>query len=500
VFGLSTGRLRAQPTSLPEFLARESQFGNLVGSTLQLEGRASTLTGTELRMKGTNLKFVLETEQERPRSLPYVQMTGRLERDGRDFRFLVTALKDYKPELEVVRERLRMADTSLPETYYQLAQWCVDRGKFYGDESLSMEAARLRSLGVQTAQRKTRTDDPSAWLALADQAAAWGLDPRLHMELLHGASRADLASETKSRQPAFAAALNKIKARFPGADQPLAEIPQPLQEMYAARPDASYAQADDEQRVVLQRLLFLEAAIRLAAQDARSDGSNGYAVAAVLERLAPERSDLVRMYREAELQFLESQVAKLERAAVLELRNKLREAGQSERATRIVRTWIEQQLSRRPKGPGTEVDRAELEYEMNGDLDRALALVASAMALDPLAPGGAELLALMGYGWHQGKTVRTELIPPKPPDPVVLAIQQGRILDGMTDQQVRASLGGAPESIVRLATQGRVLEFWHYPGQRLTIEFRATTQKPQLTVARIVETTQGNAAARSADR
>ena len=477
----------ADPTSIPELLARQEQFSALVGSTFQIEGRASTFSAGELRMKGSDLKFVFESPQEKPRSFPHVLLTGRLDRDGKDFRIIVLSLATYKAEPEIIKERLRGANLNDPNTFYELAAWAEERGKFYEDDSLAAEARQLRTRGVKTGLERTANDRPAEFLALADRVSQWGLDADLRMELLHAATRADLNVEVKNKQPAYAAILNKVKSRFPGADQPLADLPPPQVAAYAARPEATYGQAKAEERPLLHRLLYLESVRRLGTADLKPDGSNGYAVAATVERLAPELTDVATQYRARELDYLEAQIPKLDRVAVLDLRNKLRDVGQVARGSAAVRTWIDLQLNRRPKGPAADVDRAQFEFEMVGDTERALALASAALNVDPQATGAAELLELMGYGWYEGKAVRKDLIPAKPPDPFEAAIKQGRILVGMSDQQVRAALGGAPDTVVRMASQGRVTELWHYPGQRLTLHFDATRKKPQLSVARIIE-------------
>lgn len=479
--------LFAEPTSIQEFISREPQFGQLVGATFNLEGRASLLTSDELRMNGTEFRFVFNQKFDRPRKFPHVQMVGRLERDAKGFHFLVTSLSDYKPETEVIRDRLRQGDSSNPQLFYDQAEWVERRGEFYADEALRAEATRLRTLGVQAEERRIAPDEPARFLALAQRAAQWGLDQALRMELLHSATRAELLAEARNKQPLYSSVLTNIRARLPGAEQPLPEVPQETWEAYQRRPEETYAAADAAQRAILHRLLFIEAALKLAATEAKPDGSNGSAVAATIERLVPERPDLPARYRAAELDYLESQIAKLDRAAVLELRNKLREAGQPERATAAVRQWIDLQLQRRPKGPATEIDRAEFEFEMTQDAERALALAAAAMNTDPQVPGGKEILALLGYGWFEGRPVRKELIPAAPPDPFAQAIQEGRILVGMSDGQVSAALGGQPDSVVRMASQDRVIELWHYSGQRLTLQLEATRKKPQLSVARILE-------------
>ncbi|MCA9054388.1 MAG: hypothetical protein KDA75_11155, partial [Planctomycetaceae bacterium] len=186
---------RAEPTSIQEFISREPQYGDLVGSTFHLEGRASTLGRDELRMKGTDMKFVFAEDFPRPRKFPHVQLSGRLEREGRGFRFLVTSFNDYRSELDVIQERLRLGDRSTPKLYFDQARWADERGRFYEDPELREKARELRATGIEEALRRAKPDDPDSYLALTRQADEWGLDESLRRVLLHAASRAELAAE-----------------------------------------------------------------------------------------------------------------------------------------------------------------------------------------------------------------------------------------------------------------------------------------------------------------
>lgn len=477
----------AEPVSMQEFLARRAQWSQLVGSTFVLEGRVSFLSGRDLRMKGVDLKFVLAQDFERPRSHPYVQLVGQLERSGRDFQFRVTAMTEWKTEQEVIRERLRVAGAIEPEKYFELAEWAEQRGRFYEDQRLLEEALSLRSRGVAQAQKRATLERPGEFYTLLDKARQWGLSSEQQMDLWHHAIRSELWVESRKQQPEYSAVLSKIRMQFPGADQPLEAIPADLQKRYSENPVGVYSDADNEQRTVLHRLLFLETVLRMIEREARPDGSNGSVVAAKLERLAPEHAELAARYRTAEREWLEGRVPQMSRTEILEFRNRLRSEGATDKAVEVVRRWIDARLAGRPKGPATEVDRAAMEFDMVGDAQRALAIVTAALQVDPEVPGGKELLDRMGYGWHQSRAVRKELIPPPPPDPFVAAIQAGKILVGMSDQQVGAAIGGAPETVVRIASKERVTELWHYPSQRLTIHLEATRSQPQLKVTRIVE-------------
>jgi hypothetical protein len=107
--------------------------------------------------------------------------------------------------------------------------------------------------------------------------------------------------------------------------------------------------------------------------------------------------------------------------------------------------------------------------------------------VDAQVEGGAALLARLGFVWHQGEAIPRDKVPPERNDRINAAIQEGRVLVGMTDAQVRASLGGEPSSIVRIASQGGASELWHYPGQRLTLHLTRGRQQTQLAVKQIME-------------
>jgi hypothetical protein len=479
--------LRADPTSIQEFAGRRDQWENLVDSRFELEGRVETFGAMDLRMKNLDLPFVFQEQFERPRTLPYVTITGRLERDGRRLQFRVTSLEDGKSETEMIREKLRLADATDPALYDRLAKWAADRADFYTDESLKAESRRLYEQGIEAALLRLPQDDPDSHLALAQKITRLGLSESLRQRILHAASWAELRVESRNRNPSYAAVLDRIRARFPGAETPKPQTPADLAEAYAKKPLDAYKDADEAERPFLERLLYIEAALRMAQSEFKSDHSNGLAVARMVDQHVPERPDIAADYREKELASREARSRSFNRQQVMDLRNDLRRLEQPERAQRVVKDWIEARFSARRPGPLTDVDRAEHELEMAEDRERALELVSAAMRIDPQTPGAVELLARLGYAWHEGRAVLKEHVPPPPPDPIAVAMQQGRILAGMSAVQVRATLGGEPETIVRLASQEGVTELWHYPGQRITVSFQGTRRNPELKVSKIVE-------------
>jgi hypothetical protein len=63
------------------------------------------------------------------------------------------------------------------------------------------------------------------------------------------------------------------------------------------------------------------------------------------------------------------------------------------------------------------------------------------------------------------------------------AIQEGRVQIGMTDQQVRETLGAKPSSVIRMASAGQIDELWVYSDYGITVRFkRRSTSDTSLVV------------------
>lgn len=479
----------ADPISTKELMDRRPQWDRLMAAPLTVEGRPTIVVGNELRFTGSELKFVLEPEVASPRGKPAsLSVTGRLVKVGDGYEFHVSQLAEWKSESDVIRERLRGADFTDPAVFRRLGDWVSERATFYDDSDLRRQASDLYERGVRAAAMKAR-GNPQTLLTLADEVLQRGLPEPLRSELLHEATRGELSAEASRAKPEFSVVQQNVRSRFPAAATPLASLPPLLAAQYEKDPLGTYQSADAATRAVLERMLFVELTRRTVEQQAKPDGSNGVKMAAILEAMAPELADRTKQYRAAELAYHEGRLSTMTREEVLEFKALLRRLGDPGRGVKAARAWIDERYRGRPTTPTNIIQRAVDELEIAEDSTAALNLASRAMQTDPRVDGGAVLLTRLGYAWYGGRAIPSAEVPAAPVDQFAAAIKEGRILTGMTDAQVRAALGGEPQSVIHMASRGRATELWHYPEQRLTLYLRTDPQKGRHEVYRIIDLT-----------
>lgn len=494
---LSTVLTAAEPMSIQELMARRPQWDKLVGANLVVEGRFLLNIEKQLRLVGSDLNFLLEDNVEfrRDRDHPQVIVSGELEPHGNGFRFRVMSAAVGPAESTVVRDRLQKGDPNDPERIAEQGDWVAGRAKFYSDPELKRFAEELYERSIRLARSRLASDDSMTLLALAGKAEKWGLAEDFRFDLLHMASRAELNAESRKPRPDYARVRENLKQRFASAAKPLPGLPEKLLQTYESNPLGTYEAASAETRAMLHRLLYLETGLREVRLERQADGSNGLKIATFIDTELPEHGALAVEEREAAFRYHEGQLAKMTREEMLEFKAVLRQHNETTRESRVVKRWIDSRYAGLPDTPANRVRRATDEFDVAGDPATALTTLAIALRLDPNAPGAAELLERLGYAWHESQLITRDRVPAPKVDKTALAIREGRILVGMTDAQVRATLGGEPESVIRLASQGTVTELWHYPDQRLTLalSLRRThpaQSQPLLTVQRIIELAQ----------
>ncbi len=477
----------ADPTSIQEFVQRQDQWGQLVGAGFTLEGRCSALTKTELRMKNCDLEFSLVQPFERPRTMPFIQLSGRLERDGKKVRFRVERISDWKSDLEQLRDLTRQGDRSQPEIWHKAAEWARVRGAFYEDPALIAEAERLDEVGIRTGLSRAKGKKSPALVALAKRAADLKVDKSLQITILHEACLAEIEEESRKQDPVFSILLSRVKTRLPGAAESLPQKYPEIEASYAKDPSKAFEKADDNERQIMARLLYIDVATRLLEEEIAKDGSNGNLIAQKAALFVPERPELAQKYQELELSYHEQRVTKMNYRQILEFKAKLESLKQTDRADRVADQWIQARYASGARTPEHDLQRAQYEWDIRENQQAAIKYASMAMTVDPQVSGGTEFLDRIGYAWYRGKAIKKELVPPPPADPFAAAVREGRIVKGMSDAQVRSALGGAPQRVIRMASRSGITELWHYSSQRLTVELSATRMSPLLKVIRVLE-------------
>jgi hypothetical protein len=201
--------------------------------------------------------------------------------------------------------------------------------------------------------------------------------------------------------------------------------------------------------------------------DAAPDGSNGFKVAARIEKELPEFKSQIKAYREKEIDWQLTRVAQLTRDELLTLATRLEERGRESRAEEVKREWLTAQEPKlRETGAGGLLDLAQEHIALLNDTAGA-ARIYMELSKDRAGQATASArLVELGYQFDGNEWKKSSDVAPDGTDG---AIRRGIVRKGMSSEQVRAAFG-PPPSVVKFAVRGQVSELWVYPDHGVAIE------------------------------
>lgn len=461
-----------EATSVETFVQERDKWQRLQGVTLRIEGRWRIFNDDRLLLANCELPFVFDEGIKAPTSRgKNVEVTGQLEtRQGR-LLFRVTQLKVVPSDPETLALRRARLQTNDAQGWYELADWCAGRGRFYEDSALLEEAKDLRQTGILIEYRQVGVTEVEPLFALAAKVSRLKLPESLREQIVHDAVRRELQAARQKDAKAYDVALTHLLRELSGADQPLeldAETLE-LQERYQARPLEVYEQADSATRRRLHRLLYAGAALARIELDAAPDGRNGYAIAARIDRTLPEFAARAEEYRAREINSQMERLARLSREELLLLSSRLTERNDAARAADVRRRWLTaQEPSFRERGANGLFDMADEYVKLLDDREAAAAIYIDLFRQRTTQEAARSRLVQLGYrfdgtNWTPGDETQ--------PDRISDAIRRGIVRRGMTAEQVRAALGGPAKTVVKFAAKDQVSELWVYAEHGISIQF-----------------------------
>lgn len=467
------GRSSAQDaTWVRDFLAERGKWERLQGASLTVEGRWSIFTEERLLLTQCDLVFLFDDSVKVPAvKTKNVEVTGRLETRQGMLIFLVTRLRLRPSDADRIRDERARLETNLPQEWYDLADWAAERGTFYEDQELLDAAVDLRRTGAIVAYRQIPATAVQPLFDLAESVKRMELPQSLHDQLIHDAVRRELGAARRGRPEMYDVVLTHCLERLPGSDVPLLldEASLEQQRLYRADPLAVYEKADDAQRKILHRMLYAEAALEHIEAAAAEDGRNGFEIATRIEQTVPEFAAKAEEYRMREIDYQIEHVPDLSRESLLTLAARLEERDQAARAEEVKRRWIAaREPVYRERGINGRFDLADEYILLLGD-EAAAAEIYKEAFNDRLGQEAARTrLVDLGYRFDGAQWTQAD---DEPGDPTADAIRRGIVRRGMTDDQVRAALGGGPTSTIRVASRGEVTEVWVYREHGVSIRF-----------------------------
>ena len=455
---------------------------------LQITGRLRARVGSRLYLQQLDFVFVPDRDMtipDRIRSGRRLTVSGRLVRADNEFEFHVTRFSLSATDREELAEALSRLEYDDVIGRYQLARRFARIADFYDDNDLANDVLDVRLAGIEF-QRKGWRNKPEQLWTLVDPGPGFAIPDEI---------RQSLAYEVILRQStdeSVESLTGRLKKYLPGWNHTSSKLTDENLIAWKRNPSRFHDRADAEVRRQLERLLYRTVRAAEIRRELKPDGSNGLQLASQLREELPEEVDVARdmagQYADHRLTSLDG----MNRSRLREIVNVLNDVGREEDAQTAVDDWADLQASRfGDQGLEGQIRVAD-EYLFAWDQwknasHRSAAIdylkqaweTARKVAPDEV-PTVASRLENLGWTRLHDRWLTIEELKNVPADDIEKAQREGRVVPGMTPQQVRRLLG-EPSRRIRTASSRHVEELWVYGerhSSRITVRLRRVTAAP----------------------
>lgn len=467
--------------SIPEFLATKKLWSNYISisKVIVLEGRVGAYSDKLVRLRNCPIRLVPVEGKSFPATLKEttnVTVVGTLRKYETGYEVVVTSLSSRPTDEQVLRAMQRDLPADDPKPWHRVAEWGRQRAEFYKDDALFKAARKALLRAIQIERAELSATDIVGRLELAARITRLKLPLGTAEELRHEAIRLRWSKHLTDDDPTYAKLVSEVKQTFNGSDTPLKSWPAKLAEQYAADPIESYRKSNAEQRTKLHRVLMVEIARREIERHAKVDGSNGNVIASQLQRDCPELHALAESYRQLALKYRLANLTKAPRSEMIALAEHFKRQKDTKRATRIYQDWLTAQLKSADDATAAHLVQLADDYlEFLGDKPQAIALLKRAAEKDPGFQEVGKRMKRFGYVQQDGQWIlQSQVKKKKPVTSLTRAIRQGKVIAGMTADDVRRATVASPDRIIRMVAGRNISEIWvyRYPdGTSLSVRF-----------------------------
>ncbi len=452
------------PIHISELMALKNQWPDLAAENriIRLEARYSARTGPMLRLRNCDLGFRADDAVRIPRIRDdkNLEIVGRIVDTGKRLEFRVQRLAVGSSDMEQLASLRRRLPDNDAQPWYEVAEKFAARARFYDDPELLQAAEDTTAAGFRIERRLVASGDADALRKLADQVPKRGLPDALRAELIHESLRWRWTAMQARPQADRAALIKLLETELEGCRTPIRLRDEKLEGRYRADPIASYAAAPESDRLRMHRLFYREVLLPGILADARPDGSNGDEIASRLRKAIPEEAELADTYARKHLDWRVSGADTGSRAEMLLLTDELIRNGQKGRADEVRRRWVKATADRlASRGPAGLVQAAS-EYEaLLGDRTKAIELLQAAWEQSSDKTEIEERLERFGLYRRNDQWMTQQQVDALPENQMQQAMRAGRVVRGMSPQQVRSTLG-RPNRVTRFATASHMQMVW----------------------------------------
>jgi hypothetical protein len=462
-----------QTMTVPEVLKLKPQWKKLAdeGRKLNFEGRFNGRIGDSFRVEKLDVEFRLPGSirlPDRMRERQRMDITGKFAVNGQRVAFMVSELTIRETDLERLVKRIEAVPKDQPDALLALADEFSEIAEFYGDDALLSEIEDIRLNSVQL-MRQMASGDVLRLTKVVDVAKA----QKVNSTFLQVIEYEILVAQWKARTDS--SGLVKSVQQLSGWDKPEMEIPERLTQGFPKDAVKLYDEGNMRDREILHRLLYRTVRGELIQTMLKPDGSNGLELAGLVRDELPEEVAMAARFEQREVDYRLGRISELSRREMQQLLELLNGLKRSDGQDAVIADWLAAQEKRFGKLELAGVLRVADEYlfvfeqwKNPAHLQKGIDLLKSAWTIAAVeSPGDAvqiaERLKVLGWEHLNGKWLTTQQMETLPKDDIQIAIRDGRVVKGMTAQQVVQTLG-QPERISRFGSAKVMREMWTYDG------------------------------------
>ena len=491
----------AEVLSSAELLANEASWDAWAesGKKLQITGRILGRVASQVQLQKLDIVFIAGngiTIPDRMRRNQRVTASGRFRRNGRRMEFQMTRFSVRNTDHERLYADLNRLPKDDVAGRYALAGRYHKLAYFFEDDELHRDVLTCRIETLLTERQNHRGDANALWRLV---------EPRPEFDMPEPTQQAirfevfALRAATRDNMPA----ATELRKYLPGWNHTASSPTAKERQEYGRNNLQFYDDSTDPVRRRLERLLYRSVRLKELCSKLAEDGSNGLALASIVREQLPEETpaaeELEARYAESQLQSLH----RMTRTQLEELVTVLNEIRREVDAGQAVDQWLLVQENRfHDRGLEGLVRIADeylfsWEHWKNEDhrdsgilyLKRAWKTASEVAPAE--VPAITNRLERLGWMRLRNHWMTLEELERLPINDVEMAEREGRVVPGMSPEQVRKILG-EPARRIRSASSRHVEEIWVY-GERFTSRITVRLRRPsalppeQATVLNVVQ-------------
>lgn len=450
-----------------------------------LTGRYEGRSGSRLRLQKLEILFFPERGVFVPERIRFgtpLSISGYFVGGTRKPEFRMTRLTIEPSDLERLNQRLPKIPESDPQARYQLANRYDAIAKFYADRELQSAVDRCR-IATFEAQRRRHRDDAKALWNLIDPGPGFEVAENVRQLVRFQALCVRAAGKTDSTL------IKNLKQYLPGWNAPAPKVASDLVTAFEHDRVVAYENADEPERLQLERLLYRQLRRQELRSQLKSDGSNALVVSTEVAADLPEETTVIRQLESTWADYRLKNIERLRRRQVDEVIALLRRIERPDDVVPAANKWLgKQEFDFRDRGSDGQLRLADDFLHASGQWGLAeqrergieylkRAWTTASKESTELASEIEQRLARLGFKRLHRRWLTDSDLENLPAGDIEMAQQKGIVVPGMSSNQVEAIMG-LPARRIRMATSTSVEDFWVY-GERRSSRILVRMKRPR---------------------